>query len=189
MTSSLLRSLRRGEVYKYAIVFYDKYGRRTDVMPIGEHQVKSYNEIPPFTSTDYNLFAYPIGVNIKIPQIKNKDGEIVKDIIGCQIVRRSSSDVYQETLLQVALARPIQQGLLDINVDDWEKLSGDAIKKSPFYPTGFLSVNDIRITPTFYLTTFIPFDDIEDLVYRVSIFENQSLVDALDSLTRNRQLY
>jgi hypothetical protein len=30
-TSSLLRSLRRGETYKYGTVFYDKYGRRSDV--------------------------------------------------------------------------------------------------------------------------------------------------------------
>ena len=189
MTSSLLRSLRRGETYKYAIVFYDKYGRRTDVLPIGEHQVKSYNEVPPFISTDYNLFAYPIGVNIKIPQIKNKDGETVKDIIGCQIVRRSSSDVYQETLLQVALARPIQQGLLDINVSDWAGLSGDAIKKSPFYPTGFLSVNNIRITPTFYLNAFsYTLSEMQgELVYGEQI--SRDTIDALDSITRNRQLY
>ena len=189
MTSSLLRSLRRGETYKYAAVFYDKYGRRTDVLPIGEYTVQSYNTNVPITCTQNQLIAHPIGVNIKIPQITDSEGNLIKDIIGCQIIRRSSSDVYQETLLQVALARPVQQGILDINVDDWSTLSGDSVKKSPFYPTGFLSVNDIRITPTFYLTAFVPYDDIEDLVYRQSIYENQQLVDALDSLTRNNQLY
>jgi hypothetical protein len=30
-TSSLLRSLRRGEDYQYGIVYYDKYGRRSNV--------------------------------------------------------------------------------------------------------------------------------------------------------------
>jgi hypothetical protein len=33
-TSSLLRSLRRGESYKYGIVYYDKYGRRTNVLKL-----------------------------------------------------------------------------------------------------------------------------------------------------------
>jgi len=34
-TSSLLRSLRRGETYKYGIVYYDSHGRRSDVHNLG----------------------------------------------------------------------------------------------------------------------------------------------------------
>ena len=32
--SSLLRSLRRDDVYKYGVVYYDKYGSRSNVIPI-----------------------------------------------------------------------------------------------------------------------------------------------------------
>lgn len=188
MTSSLLRSLRRGETYKYAIVFYDKYGRRTDVLPLGDIPVPEYGASGlnrPFTYSNGDVVAHPYGVNIKIPQIVNKSGQLLKDIIGCQIVRRSSADIYQNTLLQVALSRPVQQGLLDINVDSWSTIKEETVKKSPFYPTGFMSVNNIRITPTFYLNAFPT--DRPTMEYRPDL--TQQGKDALDTRTKNRQLY
>ena len=193
ITSSLLRSLRRGEEYKYAIVFYDKYGRRTDVLPLGDIHVPEYGlsglgqpftyNHPPYGTSQ--VIAHPCGVNIKIPQIKDENNNLVEGIVGCQIVRRSSADIYQETLLQVALARPIQQGLLDINVSDWSTISEKTIKMSPFYPTGFMSVNDIRITPTYYLNAFPTNQD--TLIYRSEITDDGK--KALDTRTKNRQLY
>lgn len=36
LTSSMLRSLKRDEVYRYGIIYYDKYGRRSDVQWIGD---------------------------------------------------------------------------------------------------------------------------------------------------------
>lgn len=188
ITSSLLRSLRRGESYKYAIVFYDKYGRRTDVLPLGDAEVPEYGDnslAQPFTYSNNQLTAHPCGVNIKIPQIIDKDEHLVKDIVGCQIVRRSSSDIYQNTLLQVALARPVQQGLLDINVDDWSSINEETVKNSPFYPTGFMSVNDIRITPTYYLNALT--DSEHNPVYRGDLTDDGK--KALDARTKNRQLY
>lgn len=205
-TSSLLRSLRRGETYKYGIVYYDKYGRRSDVKSLGtvtipgintnyllESEVyvpkdssfedsdntetveytKTYenstNDSPvhkvtvygtdwdddtvnkmriPFKVTgegnEKTLVAQPIGIQIQLPQPKDVQGNIIPDIIGCQIVRRSSSDIYQNTLLQVALARPVQQGLMTVNGDF------DSEKKSPFYPSGFLTTNETTITPPYY---------------------------------------
>jgi len=84
MTSSLLRSLRRGESYKYAIVFYDDHGRRSDVLPLGEISTPGYNASDePFSCDGHNLDAYPLGVNIKIPQIEDSDGNLVKNVIGC----------------------------------------------------------------------------------------------------------
>lgn len=143
--SSLLRSLRRGEEYKYGIVYYDDKGRRSDVIPIGNVKVGKIGvDINPFTIEGGKLIANPIGVKITLPQPKNKYGNIYPNIVGCQIVRRSSSEIYQNTLLQVALARPIQQNLALLN-KDWETEN-----KSPFYPSGFLSTDDIYICPTYY---------------------------------------
>lgn len=166
-TSSLLRSLRRGEIYKYAVVFYDKYGRRSDVMPIGDREVSPISDSKPFDIDGGILKAYPIGVKISVPQIKESD--IAEDIIGCQIVRRTSSEIYQSTLLQVALARPVQQGLLDINVNDPSTITEDNVKKSPFYPTGFLSSIGTVIHPTYY--------------------KGLAGVDALNAYTRNSKLF
>lgn len=152
-TSSMLRSLRRGEQYKYAIVYYDKYGRRTDVKEIGIANVEEIQQSKPFTIKNGKLIAHPIGVKITIPQPVDKNGQIAQDIIGCQIVRRSSSELYQKTLLQVALAKPIRQGLLDVKVDatDYDQIDEwDDTRKSPYYPTGLMSVQDIRIYPNPY---------------------------------------
>lgn len=147
-TSSLLRSLRRGEQYRYGIVYYDKYGRRSDVKTICDVNVHSISsQEMPFDTEIINgqeiLIAYPKGVKIKIPQITGT-GVNPEDIIGCQIVRRSSSEIYQNTLMQVALARPLQQGLSELH----NELTPN--KQSPFYPSGFLSVNDMTILPSYY---------------------------------------
>lgn len=149
-TSSLLRSLRRGETYKYGIVYYDDKGRRSDVHEIGEVTDQSNPEAswsnPTFkiNSANGRLEAFPIGVAITLPQpIINQNEDI--NIVGCQIVRRSSSEIYQKTLLQVALARPVQQGLMYTN-EDW-----GSENKSPFYPTGFLTSNNVTITPSYYI--------------------------------------
>ncbi len=149
ITSSLLRSLRRGETYRYGIVYYDKYGRRSDVKTIGDYEVNPISGTNmPFGVENIDgkdiLVAYPVGVKIKIPQLKEADDVNPEDIIGCQIVRRSSSEVYQKTLIQVALARPLQQGLCEITNDITPS------KQSPFYPSGFLSVNNLTIYPTYY---------------------------------------
>lgn len=143
ITSSLLRSLRRGEKYRYGVVFYDKYGRRSDVFNIGdvETPVITPQNMPFEVDTYGNVIAKPIGVKIAVPQPTGDDSS---DIVGCQIVRRSSSDVYQNTLLQVALARPISQGLAEIQGDPTPS------KFSPYYPSGFLTVNNMIIYPHYY---------------------------------------
>lgn len=147
-TSSLLRSLRRGETYKYGIVYYDKYGRRSDVQKLGTIDTFEMDEDPTFKVEDGILYARPIGVQINLPQIQGNDIN-PEDIIGCQVVRRSSSNVYQKTLLQVALARPLQQGLVE-SPHNSPQGEHDATKQSPFYPSGFLTTNDFVIKSHYY---------------------------------------
>jgi len=106
-TSSLLRSLRRGESYEYGIVYYNKYGAHSNVLPITENSVvvpEIYDSGAQLTKIqDSKLYAVPYGVKITLPQPQTKDENgnytYVSDIIGCQIVRRSSKDIYQKTLL------------------------------------------------------------------------------------------
>lgn len=147
-TSSLLRSLRRGETYKYGIVYYDNIGRRSDVLPIGDIDIPEINTYSDkggciFFNDNSKTYAYPAGVEIRLPQPKKiGSDELVPNIVGCQIVRRSSKDIYQKTLLQVALARPIRQGLKkNTYADSWTQ--------SPYYPSGFLTT-DYMITSGYY---------------------------------------
>lgn len=179
-TSSLLRSLRRGETYKYGIVYYDKYGRRSDVQKLGTVEVPEINDRPTFSVINGKLYAHPLGLNINLPQIKGDDVR-TEDIIGCQIVRRSSSNVYQKTLLQVALARPIQQGLAE------QQGNKDATKQSPFYPSGFLTTNDLIIKGHYYYDLIS--GDSSDY-YNVSTGQfKDDLIGQLYATTKNTKLY
>ena len=67
-TSSLLRSLRRDEEYRYGIVYYDKYGRRSEVFKIGS-VTPTYDRWPTFTkdAEAYRLYTTAVGVKINIP--------------------------------------------------------------------------------------------------------------------------
>ena len=44
--SSMFRSLRRDEVYRYGIIYYDKYGKRSDVQWIGDLRTPTAEECP-----------------------------------------------------------------------------------------------------------------------------------------------
>lgn len=200
-TSSLLRSLRRGEEYRYGIVFYDKYGRRTDVTKIADVTVPEPEFYGGSQATkkifdidgDEHLFANSVGVKFKIPKVK---GASARDIIGCQILRRSSSEIYQKTLLQVALARPISQGLAVTN-GDVDKST--PTKYSPYYPSGFLNVNDLCIYPSYYQVDSVrpgdPIWNILDLMVRhmnqivVSPGDYSSIDELLASLTAPEELF
>lgn len=143
-TSSLLRSLRRGESYRYGIVYYDKYGRHTNVLKLGTVDVPEiYNRKITETVTS-GINAKPIGVQIKIPTPTTKDESgndiVIDDIVGCQIVRRSSKQIYQKTLLQVAISKPVLQDLYDVTITE-----NSVPKSSPYYPTGYLLSGNISI--------------------------------------------
>lgn len=151
-TSSLFRSLRRQESYSYGIVYYDKYGRRSNVYEIQDQEF----EIPRQAITNISsntLVANACGVKITIPQPKDNKGNLVNGIVGCQIIRRSSKSIYQKTLIQVALARPVQQNLYTTRITNVDQLADHTEepnvepKKSPYYPTGFLFSGTTRIGP------------------------------------------
>lgn len=176
ITSSLLRSLRRGEKYKYGLVFYDDKGRRTDVIGLDEIEVSDYNTSRPFEFVGGKLVAHPIGVTIPIPTLTGTDSG---NIVGCQVIRRSSSEIYQSCLLQVALARPISQALLDINISNISDAAEDVTKKSPFYPSGFLTVNSLYVYPSYYYKSGM----------RTPAGAELGFLPALRAKTRNHKLY
>lgn len=158
-TSSLLRSLRRGESYRYGIVYYDKYGRHTNVLDLGTISIPEINQSSFFADVSGSeLIAKPIGATISIPQLLDKDDNAVSGIVGCQIVRRSSKSIYQNILIQVALAKPVAQDLYvtTITAEQWDSIrngqtpSGVVSKMSPNYPSGFLLSNPVTTVTGYY---------------------------------------
>lgn len=53
--SSMFRSLRRDEVYRYGIIFYDKYGQHSDVNWIGDLRTPTNSELPASRIIDTQL--------------------------------------------------------------------------------------------------------------------------------------
>ena len=120
-TSSLLRSLKRDDVYRYGIVFYDKYGAHSDALWIADVRTPKAKEVPTTvwaTSSDEiniyaqddtsagekNLYALSLGIEFKIKRPQNiSDNEIV----GYQIVRCEKTVNTTKNILQVATSKPV----------------------------------------------------------------------------------
>lgn len=150
-TSSMFRSLHRDEVYRYGVVFYDKFGVRSDVLWIADIRTPSVKEVPITiltsddahkeystrkiietisTDTVGNLYALPIGIqfDVKLPHIEGHE------IVGYQIVRCEKTNNTSRNLLQVATSKPIRQNLYGY----YKKFLW-----SPFFPTGFITTQNL----------------------------------------------
>lgn len=124
-TSSLLRSLRRDEVYRYGVVFYDQYGTRSDVLWIADIKVPDLKQFNSTVLKDGKLYARPLGIEFVVKRPITDDGRV---ITSYQIVRCEKSNAYTKNLLQVAMSRPSRQGT--INQDSY---------RTPYYPNVYLS--------------------------------------------------
>ena len=125
-TSSMLRSLRRDEVYRYGIILYDKHGSRTDVNWIADIRTPNANELPLTDKGNDYLYAVSLGIQFDVYNLPD-------DIAGYQIVRCSKDIQYRKNIMQCVVARPIKQQM------------GDGIW-SPYYPHYMLTSNLYEIT-------------------------------------------
>jgi hypothetical protein len=134
--SSVVRSLRRGEVYRYGIVFYNKYGSRTNVFWIqdirtpGIHDTfvdvckkkstksTSYGKATGLTmqtyvtdstgepTTELNSVVYSMAVGIKFDVTIP---QVLRDvgIVGYEIVRCEKNITNTRNIYQAVLSRPV----------------------------------------------------------------------------------
>lgn len=127
--SSLFRSLRRGEVYRYGIVFYDKYGKRSDVYHIQDIRVPSLKECNLFQKgEDGQPYAFPIGIEFTVH-------DLPQNVVGYEIVRSEICPEYSSILTQCAISRPVLQ----------QNFKDDSESQTSFYNSGFLTTNEIAI--------------------------------------------
>lgn len=126
--SSLMRSLRVGEKYNYGIVYYDKYGRRSNVQKLPQVSTTSLSSDPLSNAN----FSNPIGIQVTISGFQNKN------LAGFEIVRQAKDYNNTENLLQVALSRPVRQGKYS-TPEDSGKNTGYNEYRTPYYPNIFLT--------------------------------------------------
>ena len=131
-SSSILRSLKRGETYRYGIVLYSADGNRSNVYHIGDIKVPRMREFPIYDQ----IWIYSIGLEFKV----TLDPQIIKkyNIVGYEIVRCKKHDNYTRNLEQCVIAKPVRQDVAPLYESNSSN-NDDRQKYSPYYPTGFLT--------------------------------------------------
>jgi hypothetical protein len=61
-----LKSLRRGEVYRYGIILYDEDGNSTAVKYIGDITIPSFKDSPTFKFYHHRLVVRPLGIRFTV---------------------------------------------------------------------------------------------------------------------------
>lgn len=131
ITSSCIKSLKRGEVYRYGIVLYKSDGTRSDVIWIGDIRIPH-----PGIIKLNELGTIQIGIEFTLSDAF-KEFARTNNICGYEIVRCQRTDEYSRSLQQVVIASTVRQKLVDGTY-------------SPYYPTGFIISNPQYIGYTPY---------------------------------------
>lgn len=161
MTSSIFKSLRRGEVYRFGIVLYDQHGiaspvkwiqdiRTPNVSWRGFETFSSHGANRNYTEGDYlsvNLpdCAYDLGVRPLGIEFTIDPGRLPKGCTGYEIVRCNRTFSDMATISQGVVSRPIKtihnpnyKGF--VTSGDGNSLQDGSLQSNePFTPTGFLT--------------------------------------------------
>ena len=132
ITSSCIKSLKRGEVYRYGIILYKNDGTRSDVVWIGDIRIPG----PDIVELNKNYTTKQIGIEFTLNEAF-KDFATDKNICGYEIVRCQRTDECSRSLQQVVISSTVRQKLVDGTY-------------SPYYPTGFIISNPQYIGYTPY---------------------------------------
>lgn len=132
ITSSCIKSLKRGEVYRYGIILYKNDGTRSDVVWIGDIRIPG----PDIVELNKNYTTKQIGIEFTLNKAF-KDFATDKNICGYEIVRCQRTDECSRSLQQVVISSTVRQKLVDGTY-------------SPYYPTGFIISNPQYIGYTPY---------------------------------------
>lgn len=132
ITSSCIKSLKRGEVYRYGIILYKNDGTRSDVVWIGDIRIPG----PDIVELNKNYTTKQIGIEFTLNEAFKEFAE-QNHICGYEIVRCQRTDECSRSLQQVVISSTVRQQLVDGTY-------------SPYYPTGFIISNPQYIGYTPY---------------------------------------
>lgn len=136
VTSSCIKSLKRGEVYRYGIILYKEDGTRSDAIWIGDIRIPGPDVIP---LTNGENGTYQIGIEF-VEEADFFSFAETNHICGYEIVRCQRTNEYSRSLQQVVISSTVRQKMFDGSY-------------SPYYPTGFIISNPQYIGYTPYDVT------------------------------------
>lgn len=131
----LFKSLRRGETYRFGLIFYNKYGIASPVKWMQDIHVPDMYEdgFETFISnaTSYSghkidLAVFPIGIQVEIT------GTLPEDVVGYEVVRCRRTLDNIKNITQGVLARPIHRTAVS-------KGGGVDLSSQVYCPTGYLT--------------------------------------------------
>lgn len=125
--STKYKSLRRGELYRYGIVLYDKYNNHSDAKWIADIRVpEQYTEgFEAFKNQNSKLYGTSVGIRFTVENLP-------QNIVGYEIVRCNRTDNDIKTVTQGVISRPITM----IDATTVDKMQ---YKIYPYMPTGYLT--------------------------------------------------
>ena len=130
--SYTLKSLRRGETYRYGIIFYDKYHNATAVKHLRDIDIPN---IPAFEYKGDQLHVYPLGIEFKITSLP-------QDAVAYEIVRCGKDLTNMSTIMQCVISRPIYRIFELAESDMPEDLLRPESTSNALTPTGFVTNMD-----------------------------------------------
>lgn len=130
IASSMFRSLRRDEVYRYGIIYYDQWGNSSDVQWMEDIVTPHEAFFPSTIIENGTLFARPLGLQITVNNLPSW-------VKTYQIVRCSKDAKYRRNLFQFAQTLPVRNNIPRPKNDAKSKMS-------PWYPHPFLTDNIIE---------------------------------------------
>lgn len=128
-----LKSLRRGETYRYGIILYDKYHNATAVKHLDDIDVPTIEQIPSFSTKGDKLHVHPIGIRFNV-------NNLPADAVAYEIVRCGKDLTNMSTIMQCAISRPIHR-LFDLDRADMDEPRPESTT-TPLTPTGFVTNMD-----------------------------------------------
>lgn len=137
IVASESKSLRRGELYRYGIILYSKYGSKSDVKWIADIRVPDVNTegFYPFKIIDGSIYGRSIGIEFNVNTESFPEGVIGYEIVRCN---RTTDDI--KNITQGVLSKPVMfldnTTLIEVN---GQYTKGDQSKIYPYMPTGYLT--------------------------------------------------
>ena len=131
--SYALKSLRRGETYKYGLVLYDNTGASSGVIAITKVDAPSFKECPAWEFNN-ELYVRPLGIQFTVYGLE-KTTATRYEIVRCG---RSANDA--SIITQCVLSRPIHRIFEEETVhEDTPRPQEDTF---PLTPTGWVTTMD-----------------------------------------------
>lgn len=131
----IIKSLRRDELYRYGIIFYDKYGKASPVKWIADIRTPSIYDkgFETFASHSnvggpiYDLATRPLGVAFSVRNLPSLC--TAYEIVRCT---RTANDI-----------ATVSQGVISRPVISYYRLGDEAVRRNIYNPTGFLTTADL----------------------------------------------